>query len=289
MAGDWIKMRFDLHTHPKVVRIASALKADRLRVVGGLHAVWCVFDAHSEDGQLHGYTPEAMDDIIGWPGFTGAMIGVGWASVGGPEVLVVPRFDEHNGKSAKRRATDTVRKRDSRSADNNPISVQPLSAFNADGNVTREEKRREEESKEAGAGAPASPRGPEAQPSEKRKGSKITFATFMDRCKAANEPAIIAGDSVFTYARELNLPTEYLSLAWQEFKKRYTEDQKRKSYIDWRRVYRRAVEENWFKLWAPDEGSGWKLTAVGVQVQRAMKVRDQRPNSGAGQGDSAHA
>ncbi|MQI04921.1 hypothetical protein EI057_02935 [Escherichia coli] len=32
MAGDWIKMRADLHTHPKVVRMASALKADRLRI-----------------------------------------------------------------------------------------------------------------------------------------------------------------------------------------------------------------------------------------------------------------
>lgn len=32
MAGDWIKMRADLHTHPKVVRISSALDADRLRV-----------------------------------------------------------------------------------------------------------------------------------------------------------------------------------------------------------------------------------------------------------------
>lgn len=30
MAGDWIKMRSDLHTHPKVVRISSALHADTL-------------------------------------------------------------------------------------------------------------------------------------------------------------------------------------------------------------------------------------------------------------------
>lgn len=45
MAGDWIKMRADLHTHPKVVRMASALKADRLRIVGGLHSAWCLFDS----------------------------------------------------------------------------------------------------------------------------------------------------------------------------------------------------------------------------------------------------
>ncbi len=44
MAGDWIKMRAGLQTHPKVVRLTSALKADKLRVIGGLHAVWCLFD-----------------------------------------------------------------------------------------------------------------------------------------------------------------------------------------------------------------------------------------------------
>ena len=31
MASDWIKMRSDLFTHPKVVRMASALKADKKR------------------------------------------------------------------------------------------------------------------------------------------------------------------------------------------------------------------------------------------------------------------
>jgi hypothetical protein len=57
MAGDWIKMRADLRRHPKVVRMVSALNADRLRVVGGLHAVWSVFDEQTEDGFLPGYTP----------------------------------------------------------------------------------------------------------------------------------------------------------------------------------------------------------------------------------------
>lgn len=50
MAGDWIKMRSDLLTHPKVVRISSALKTDRLRTIGALFSAWCLFDAHSEDG-----------------------------------------------------------------------------------------------------------------------------------------------------------------------------------------------------------------------------------------------
>lgn len=141
MAGDWIKMRLDLQTHPKVVRILSATKADKFRVVGGLHAVWSVFDTHSSDGRLYGYSPETLDHIIGWEGFANAMISVGWLDTDGPEALILPEFDEHNGKSGKRRAEDQKRKREDRKS---PQSVRNLSAEITDEKLTREEKRREE-------------------------------------------------------------------------------------------------------------------------------------------------
>lgn len=136
MAGDWIKMRTVLQTSPKVVRIASALKADRLKTVGGLHSAWCLFDAHSEDGRLDGYTPEVLDSMIGWPGFTEAMASVGWLLIT-PEALELPEFDAHNGQSAKRRAQEADRKRKGRASAKS-------SASDADKNGTREEKRREE-------------------------------------------------------------------------------------------------------------------------------------------------
>lgn len=113
MAGEWIKMRNDLSTSPKVVRIASALHSDRLRVIGGLHAVWCLFDVHSEDGLLEGYTTQTLDEMIGWTGFGAAMCDVDWLAEG-PYALAVPRFDEHNGQSAKRRAQEALRKRTDR-------------------------------------------------------------------------------------------------------------------------------------------------------------------------------
>jgi hypothetical protein len=144
MAGDWIKMRSGLATHPKVVRIASALKADRLRVVGGLHSVWCLFDEHSENGVLIGYTLSALDDLIGWPGFSAEMARVEWLIETG-ETLATPRFEDHNGQSAKRRAQDADRKRMAR--ENSEI-VQEMSAFDADKKRTREEKRREEKREE---------------------------------------------------------------------------------------------------------------------------------------------
>ena len=137
MAGDWIKMRADLLTHPKVVRMASALRADRLRVTGGLFAVWCLFDTHSIDGQLAGYSLEALDELIGFEGFGDAMVAVEWLEDEG-DALATPRFDEHNGQSAKRRATESERKRNERKA----------SASDADKLQTKcgPEKRREESS-----------------------------------------------------------------------------------------------------------------------------------------------
>lgn len=113
--------------------MASALRADRLRVVGGLHAVWCLFDVHSEDGKLDGYTLEAVDELIGFPGFAASMVSVGWLE-DGSDYLCTPRFDEHNGQSAKRRAMETERKRE----------IRKLSATDADKKRTREEKRRED-------------------------------------------------------------------------------------------------------------------------------------------------
>lgn len=154
MAGDWIKMRIDLQTHPKVFRMVSALKADRLRIIGGLHIAWSIFDTHSDDGVLHGYSVDSMDAVVGWPGFTQAMIDVEWASVQDDGSLVMPRFDEHNGASAKRRANDSERKRN----DRKNKAVRNVSASDADNLRTREEKRREEKKEQdqkQGAGAPA--------------------------------------------------------------------------------------------------------------------------------------
>lgn len=148
MAGDWIKMRSDLFTHPKVVRISSALKADTLRTVGGLMSVWCLFDAHSADGILEGYTPETLDAHLRWPGFADAMLAVQWLEVRG-ESLALPEFETHNGASAKRRAQDADRKR----------TVRNSSASEADKKRTREEKRREEkkeQKQETGASASGS-------------------------------------------------------------------------------------------------------------------------------------
>jgi hypothetical protein len=135
MAGDWIKMRRSLLTDPRVVRISSALNADRFRTIGGLFSAWCLFDEQTSDGQLCGYTPQVFNEIVGIDGLAEAMAAVGWLEVR-QEMLIATGFSEHNGQSAKRRAQESVRKMSARDADKN-----------ADKMRTREEKRREEKTR----------------------------------------------------------------------------------------------------------------------------------------------
>lgn len=150
----WIKMRIELQTHPKVVRILSAMRpqsvrsaTDKFWVIGGLHAVWCVFDTHSEDGVLVGYTPEALDHVIGLPGIADAMMEVGWLEYDGAQTLTLPEFDEHNSQSAKRRAEDQKRKKAARKSSPRPQTVHKLSTNEPD--ISRKncgpEKEKEEE------------------------------------------------------------------------------------------------------------------------------------------------
>ena len=128
MAGEWIKMRKSLLADGRVIKMSSALKADRLRTVGGLFAAWCLFDEQTENGTLAGYTPEVLDELIHFKGMARAMESVGWLEIG-ENYLKVLGFEQHNGQSAKRRAQDSVRK---------------ASARKADKKRSREEKRREE-------------------------------------------------------------------------------------------------------------------------------------------------
>jgi hypothetical protein len=253
-------MRSELQTHPKIVRILSATQSDRFRVIGGLHAVWAVFDTHSVDGELFGYTPDQMDQIIGWQGFTAALVAVGWMQFDGVQTLVLPEFDEHNSKNAKRRAEDQKRKRDERKG---PQPVHDQCGQNADKNGTRE---REESKQEKESTPPTLPS--TANPS---RGSK-TFKTWLAELRESGEKPIPEGDTVFEYAETACLPVEYLHMAWEEFKARYLHEDKR--YKDWRSVFRKAVRGDWFSLWRND-GSGYVLTSKGNQAMLVLKNKQK--------------
>jgi len=78
MAGDWIKMRCNLSSHPKVVKLASRLSVTRVTVIGALHAVWTVADQHaSADGVLE-MDADSLDAFAETPGFCRELEAVGW-------------------------------------------------------------------------------------------------------------------------------------------------------------------------------------------------------------------
>lgn len=252
----WIKMRTDLRRHPKVVRMASALSADRYRVIGGLLAVWAVFDEQTEDGFLEGYTPQAMDDEIGWPGFSAAMMGVAWLSFQEQAGLAMPEFEEHNGQSAKRRASETKRKQQERQSENGPQDVGEVSASRADKKRTRGRGREDSSSLRSEEG-----RATRAKPPRSRKTPLPENFAVSDRVKA--------------WAKEKGFGRldEHLDAFLRKVKANgYT-------YIDWDAAFMEAIREDWAKLRGrapngaapPSDGAEgeWHETRAGVEKRAA--------------------
>lgn len=132
MAGDWLKVEVELPDKPEVWEMAGILGIDPDAVVGKLIKVWRWFDAHTVDGNAHGVTYPLLDSKSGVTGFAEAMALVGWLVQDG-RTLRLPKFDRHNGKTAKNRALTAKRVKKNRNADVTPEAL------------PREEKRREEE------------------------------------------------------------------------------------------------------------------------------------------------
>jgi len=104
----WIKVRTHLATHPKVVRIACALCAHPVHIIGGLVHLWSIADLHADGEHLPYMTAQAIDHMVSMPGFTAELVNAGWAEVRDDGVYLV-NYQVHNGTSAKRRADNARR------------------------------------------------------------------------------------------------------------------------------------------------------------------------------------
>jgi hypothetical protein len=103
MAGDWIKMRINLDTDPRVLEMSELLEISELHVVGCLWKVWAWADSHTLDGNAIRVTDVTLDRFTRVTGFCDALRKVGWLE-GRGNSLSFPRFAEHNGQTAKKRA-----------------------------------------------------------------------------------------------------------------------------------------------------------------------------------------
>ena len=151
MFGDWIKWVKGLTRRPEIVRISSALGADRRRTACAAMELWEWADEVTADGIVMGVTPAFVDDHVGLPGFFDAMSSVGWIKQvpGGIEFV---NFSRHNGASAKRRAMDAERKAGARDSVRKVSAKCPQTKRTECGpEKRREEKRIHQQQQEARA------------------------------------------------------------------------------------------------------------------------------------------
>jgi len=113
MAGDWIKIEVTMPDKPEVAMIAESLKIDHDSVVGKLLRFWIWADLQSVDGDALGVTLSFLDRLTNCPGFSDALVSVGWL-ISRNGRLSVPNFDRHNGQTAKSRALTKDRMKRSR-------------------------------------------------------------------------------------------------------------------------------------------------------------------------------
>ena len=139
MAGDWIKVEENMPDKPEVYGMAAQLGIEVDAVVGKLIRVWSWASRNCPvSGRTDVRSLSAIDRVAFMPGFANAMASAGWLVTEG-DVVAFPNFDRHCSQTAKERALDQKRKRDSR---------EKTSGSCPDTNRTKTglEKRREEKS-----------------------------------------------------------------------------------------------------------------------------------------------
>ena len=168
MAGEWIKLRHDLDDDPHVLRAQELLDVGDIDLlIGKLRRLWMYGDRHTVHGFIRFGTPAMIDRIVRLDGFGEALAQVGWLEFTGAGCQI-PRFDEHNSESAKKRALTARRMsrlRKQRHGGDAPASRNGNSGVtqaSRSGNkrAPREEKRREEKEEMSGDVSPKPPLSP---------------------------------------------------------------------------------------------------------------------------------
>lgn len=183
MAGDWIKMRVNLVTHPKVMHMAeillqdhrylkwsglayglggwppdedeehnerhAALRITRYVVVTSLLRFWSYANDHAKAERIERLSQFDVDEIAGTPGFGEAVASAGWAEFDAEGGVRLPGFAEHNTSVEQRKTSGAERQKAYRQR----LKERQINGVNSDvtGDVTndvtlseREDKRREE-------------------------------------------------------------------------------------------------------------------------------------------------
>jgi len=143
MAGDWIKTRTNLSGDPAVKAISRGLKLDTFSVVGRLHEFWSWADQHTDDGELPLTVLDDIDEVAQKRGFAAEMVRVGWLIDNGNDGVCIPKWDRHNGDSAKKRCLTQERMGRLRKRNRDAAQAELLPECDAESVTFSEQKRQQ--------------------------------------------------------------------------------------------------------------------------------------------------
>jgi hypothetical protein len=287
MAGDWIRMRVSLARDPAIVAVADFLAEQRefmdwltdpvrqhcsetayehvtrnvtvAVTVNALLAFWGVANEvghpDGDDLLLRHATLESVDEACGVPCFGLALQSVDWAieeNSEGRNILRLPKFLINNVPAGDR-TKKTNAERQKRFREKQALLDNDQSNVTRNVTVTHRIEKKREEKKEK-----------QKQPRTKEK--DLTLAEWV-LALPDDEEVIVDSDPIFDWALKIGVPREWVALAWFAFESRYGDNPKR--YTDWRAVFRKALREDWLKLWRKDSRTGgWVLTPAGEMAER---------------------
>lgn len=110
MAGDWLKLNYDLWEHRCTQHIVHETGLDEDSVVGKLARVWKWAQQQTTNGTVKPCSARMINSIARHEKFAEAMQSAGWLDIGDGFVKFT-RWDQHNSKGAKQRALDQRRAR----------------------------------------------------------------------------------------------------------------------------------------------------------------------------------
>ncbi len=139
MAGDWLKMEASTPEKEEVLAITARMGWDDPDLtVGKLFRLWRWFDQQTVNGNAARVTSALLDRVVGVSGFCEALREVRWLEINSAGVTL-PKFDRHNGKTAKARALTAKRV-----ANHKQNGIANANGHSVTEALPREEKRREE-------------------------------------------------------------------------------------------------------------------------------------------------
>lgn len=149
MAGDWIKVEQATLQKAEVLRMAEVLGVSRRECLGLLMDFWAWLDNNTTSEVVPNLSRLSLDNLVTCQGFAAALELVGWVKWDDKSArALIVNYGNHNGASAKSRASEQRKKKKQRE------NVPNVSPSQRDNTGTREEIEKSSSSKAMSGSTP---------------------------------------------------------------------------------------------------------------------------------------